>query len=124
MARIAERYKSRFWYLTYKGLEMIEDEYGNEVGTKTVYADAVPMRANVSAAAGAAQIEQFGNLQSYDKVILTDDTSCPIDETTVLFVDKEPEYSESGKPLYDYIVKRVARSKNIVSIAISKVNVS
>lgn len=124
MARIAERYKSQFWYLLYTGTEPVMDEYGNEVGTKPVYGTAVSMRANVSAAAGAAQIEQFGNLQSYDKVILTDETDCPIKETTVLFIDKEPEYAEDGTPLYDYIVKRVAKSKNIISIAVSKVSVS
>lgn len=124
MARIAERYKSQFWYLLLSGTEPVYDEYGNEVGTKPAYGEAVFMRANVSAAAGAAQIEQFGNLQSYDKVILTDDTSCPIDETTVLFIDKEPEYAEDGTPLYDYIVKRVAKSKNIISYTVSKVSVS
>ena len=48
---------------------------------------------------------------------------CPIAEDTVLFVDKNPEYKD-GKPLYDYIVKRVAKSLNSISIAISKVNVS
>lgn len=124
MARIAEQYKSTFWYLLYDGNEPVCDEYGNEVGTKTSYRAAVAMRANVSAAAGAAQVEQFGNLQSYDRVILTDDLSCPIDETTVLFVDKEPEYDADGRPLYDYIVKRVARSKNLISYAVSKVSVS
>lgn len=124
MARIAERYKSTFWYLLYGGTESILDEYGNEIGAKKVYHDAVPMRANVSAATGAAQVEQFGNLQGYDKVILTDDIGCPIEETTVLFVDKEPEYDADGNPMYDYIVRRVAKSKNIISIAIGKVNVS
>lgn len=54
------------------------------------------MRANVSAAAGSAQVEQFGNFAGYDKVILTDDTTCPIDENTVLFIDKEPEYDDGG----------------------------
>ena len=49
--------------------------------------------------------------------------SCPISEDTVLFVDKEPEY-DGEKPLYDYVVKRVAKSLNSISIAISKVNVS
>lgn len=125
MARIAERYKSQFWYLLYSGNEPTKDEFGNETGEgKPTYKEAVSMRANISAAAGAAQIEQFGNLQSYDKVILTDETDCPIEETTVLFIDKEPEYAEDGTPLYDYIVKRVAKSKNIISIAVSKVSVS
>lgn len=81
------------------------------------------MLANISPASGAAQVEQFGQFVSYDKVIVTDDMSCPISEDTVLFVDKEPEY-DGKKPLYDYVVKRVAKSLNSISIAISKVNVS
>lgn len=81
-------------------------------------------RDNVSAATGSAQVEQFGNFISYDKVIVTDNLSCPIDENTVLFVDKEPEYDADGNPLYDYIVRRVAKSLNSISYAISKVTVS
>jgi len=57
-------------------------------------------------------------------VIVTDDLTCPIDENSVLFVDKLPEYSEDGTPLYDYVVKRVAKSLNAIAYAIQKVNVS
>ena len=69
-------------------------------------------------------MEQFGNFVSYDKVIITDDLKCPIDENTVLFLDKKPEYRENGTPLYDYIVKRVAKSRNFISYAVQKVSVS
>lgn len=124
MARIAERYKSRFWFLLYGESEPVLDEYGNETGTRVTYQPPVEMRANVSAAAGAAQVEQFGSLAGYDKVILTDETDCPIDENTVLFLDKCPEYDADGDPLYDYRVKRVAKSKNLISYAVSKVSVS
>lgn len=89
-----------------------------------VYQTPIAARANISAATGSAQVEQFGNYAGYDKVIVTDDMSCPIDENTVLFIDKEPDYDEDGTPLYDYIVKRVARSLNSVSYAVSKVSVS
>lgn len=123
MAKIAERYKSAFWYQKVLRVEAVKDEDGNETGTKTVYAPPVRMRANISPAAGAAQVEQFGNLPSYDRVILTDDLRCTIDETTVLFIDKEPEY-DGERPLYDYIVRRVAKSKNLISIAVSRVTVS
>lgn len=122
--RIMEKFKSPFWYLLFDHTEPVYDEYGNETGSVAVYKEAIPMRANVSAAAGNAQVEQFGSLSGYDKVILTDETDCPIDETSVLFVDKEPEYSEDGRPLYDYVVKRVAKSKNFISYAVSKVSVS
>lgn len=122
--RILERYKSTFWYLLYNHLEPVLDEDGNEVGAKAVYSGAVEMRANVSPAAGAAQVEQFGSFSDYDKVILTDETDCPIDENSVLFIDKEPAYNDDGTPLYDYRVRRVAKSKNFISYAVSKVSVS
>lgn len=122
--KILERNKSLFWYLLYKGTEVITDEYGNETGETTVlYENAIPMKANISAATGNAQVEQFGSFTGYDKVIVTDDTSCPIDENTVLFLDKAPEY-DGSTPLYDYIVKRVAKSLNSISYAVSKVSVS
>lgn len=123
--KLMERNKVPFWYCLFDRKEPILDEDGNDTGDQKVfYAGAVPIRANVSSATGTAQIEQFGNLDHYDKVIVTEDMSCPIDETTVLFVDKEPEYDAEGQPLYDYIVRRVARSLNVVAYAIRKVSVS
>lgn len=124
--RAMERNKQELYYLLYDRTDPVKDEYGNETGEgKVAYKDAVLFRANVSAATGSSQVEQFGNLAGYDKVIVTDDMSCPIDENTVLFLDKEPEYStDDGRPLYDYMVKRVAKSLNSVSIAVTKVSVS
>lgn len=123
--RIMERNKSSYWYLLYDRKEPVKDKDGNETGdTRVVYREAVKRRDNVSAATGSAQVEQFGTFISYDKVIVTDDLSCPIDENTVLFIDKEPEYDENGNPQYDYIVKRVAKSLNSISYAVSKVTVS
>lgn len=124
--KIMERNKRPLWYLLYDRKTPAVDAEGNETGEEIiVYKPAVALRANVSPASGSSQIEQFGNLAGYDKVIVTDDMSCPIDENTVLFVDKEPEYREAdGKPLYDYIVKRVAKSLNIIAYAVTKVSVS
>ena len=59
------------------------------------------MLANISQATGQSNTEQFGNLENYDKVIVTDDLNCPIDENSVLFIDKEPEYSMDGDPMFD-----------------------
>ena len=129
-----------------ENVNYIIDTYGNEDGeTIPQYADAVRMVANISPATGQNQVEQFGNLDSYDKVIVTCDMSCPIDENTVLFIDKEPEYTEVRTndvtesqalygedeitervyriPKYNYIVKRVAKSLNSISIAVRKVEV-
>lgn len=117
--------KRKFFYCLYDGIERIEDEYGNDTGQKRVlYGEPIEMFANISAATGTTQVEQFGNFITYDKVIVTDIMDCPIDENTVLFVDKLPEYDTENNPLYDYTVKRIAKSINSISIAISKVSVS
>ena len=122
--KIMNRNKRPCWYLLYQGTELGKDAGGYETGEKSVkYAEPVKMEANISPAAGYAQIQQFGQFISYDKVIITDDMTCPIDENAVLFIDKKPEYKD-GRPLYDYVVKQIAKSLNLVSIAVSKVNVS
>lgn len=123
--KIMERNKTSFYYLLYLGKTEAVDSEGYETGEKIVtYSAPVAMKANVSAATGYAQTEQFGNFINYDKVIVTDDMSCPIDEHSVLFLDKEPEFDATGKPLYDYTVRRVAKSLNSISIAVSLVTVS
>ena len=146
--RDLKRNQTEFWYclLIPNTQEAIVDEYGNETGELIPsYKKAVSMRANISPATGQNQVEQFGNLDSYDKVIVTCDMSCPIDENSVLFIDKRPEYTEvqtheiiEGQalyaddeivektyelPKYNYIVKRVAKSLNGISIAVRKVDV-
>ena len=146
--RDLKRNQTEFWYclLIPNTQEAIVDENGNETGELIPsYEEAVSIKANVSPATGQNQVEQFGNLDSYDKVIVTCDMSCPIDENTVLFIDKLPEYTEvqtheivEGQalyaddeivektyelPKYNYIVKRVAKSLNGISIAVRKVDV-
>ena len=134
------RNKRPFYYCLYKGEIEILDEYGNLSGEKIVtYEDDVMEMANISTATGQSNTEQFGNLENYDKVIVIDDLDCPIDENSVLFIDKTPEYKDAEYneqtaititgatvkvPVYDYIVRRVAKSLNSISIAVSKVKVS
>lgn len=119
-----KRNETSFYYCLYDSESFIKDEYGNDTGNPVIsYKNPVEMRANISPATGYAQTEQFGNLDQYDKVIVTHDMSCPIDEQSVLFIDHEPELSKSGEWLYDYVVRRVAKSLNVISIAISKVTV-
>ena len=122
--RTLKRNQRKFYYCLYDNAEEIYDTYGNATGEYIpLYKAHEAMYANVSPASGYAQTEQFGNLDSYDKVIVTDWLNCPIDENSVLFIDKDPEYSVDGKPLFDYTVRRVAKSLNSVSIAVQKVNV-
>ncbi len=123
--KLLRRNLSTICYCLYKGREPILDEDGHETGeTRILYQRPKRLRCSVSPAAGSAQAYLFGNLTAYDKVLVTDDTACPIDENTVLFVDKRPAFSEDGVPLGDYRVRRTARSINYISYAISKVEVS
>lgn len=123
--RCMERNKRTFHYALFKEKAPYTDEDGNESGEfRTVYEAPVEMRANVSMATGNSNIEQFGNDLKYDKVIVTDDLTCPIDESSVLFVDSPPREDADGNLLFDYVVKKIARSLNSISIAISKVEVS
>ena len=108
--RCLHRNKRKFYYALFKEKFAIKDEYGNDSGEyKVVYESPIEMKANVSAATGEAQVEQFGNSLLYDKVIC---------------IDSPPAYDKDGNLIYDYIVKKVARSLNTVSFAVSKVEVS
>lgn len=119
------RNKQTVYYSLFDKKEEIKDENGLFTGAyKIVYKTPVKMAANVSAATGSAQAELFGANISYDKVIVIDDTMCPIDENTVLCVDSAPEYDSSGNLIFDYVVKRVAKSLNSISYAISRAVVS
>ena len=118
----------------------IVDEYGNCTGQYIVmYNTAVATEANISPATGQSNTEIFGNLENYDKVIVIDDVNCPIDENSVLFIEKAVSYTSVttynatavttttetvSVPVYDYIVKGVAKSLNSVSLAVKKVRVS
>jgi len=142
------RNDSDFWYCMYDPTVryIVVDENGNETGeVAPKYEEPIPFYANISAAIGQAQFEQFGSLGNYDKVIVTRDMTCPVNETAVLFIDKEPEYvtvtayeetngtsaaSDPQRtavtyllPKYDYIVKRVAKGLDSIAIAVSKVTV-
>lgn len=122
-----QRNKSRFFYALYDKKEPITDEYGNVTGEYDVtHGKPQEFFANISAAKGETQTRQFGENESYDKVIVMDNDAPPIDEFTILWIDTMPEFDESEEVIthHDYIVKKVARSLNSVSIAISKVNVS
>ena len=133
--RCMSRNKVKFFYSLYEGRESITDEYGNVTGEYDVkHGNPIKGYANISAAKGETQTRQFGESETYDKVIVMDNEAPQIDEYSVLWVDTEPKLNKDGSLTvdkdgkiitpHDYIVKKVAKSLNNVSIAISKVNVS
>lgn len=123
--RLLKRNCRTVYYCEYQSKTPIIGPDGYETGEYFVsYTDPTPIEVNVSPATGTAQMMMFGTLISYDKVIVTDDMSCPINESCVLFVDKLPEFDDYGQPMYDYVVKRVAKSINVISIALREAKVS
>ena len=124
--RCLVRNKRKFYYASYIGETEITDEYGNATGEYNLaYENPIQLLGNVSAAQGEIQSRQFGESESYDKVIVLDDNDTPIDEYAILWVDTLPHLNEDGSTdtPHDYVVRNVARGLNGVSIAISKVDV-
>lgn len=91
--------------------------------TKAGYSEPVQFRANVSAARGEANNDLFGIDLSYDKTIVTCDMDLPIDELSVLFVDRKPSYDDKGNLMNtaDYKVVKVAKSLNTALYAIKRI---
>jgi len=130
-----ERNKTKFFYSLYEGRTEITDEYGNATGQfEIVRGNPIEYMGNISAAKGETQTRQFGESETYDKVLVMDNEAPPIDEYTVLWIDTVPQLDETGAlevddsgeviTPYDYIVKKVAKSINSVALAISKVSVT
>ena len=125
--RCMARNKTKFYYASYIGETEVTDENGYSTGENEVsYSNPIEVFGNVSAAQGEMQSRQFGVSESYDKVIVLGDRDVPIDEHSLLWVDTLPHLNKDGSTdtSHDYIVKRIARSLNGVSIAISKVDVT
>lgn len=106
-----------------------EDEDSSILQTgewEPVYGPPTPLKGNISAAKGKTETNVFGTDLQYDKVIVLADPHTPIDEFSVLYIDRLPILDEQGETEtpFDYVVARVARSLNSVSIAVRKVNVS
>lgn len=120
------RNKRPFLYCLYEGSTTeIIDEYGNATGEFTIsYADPQEALGNISPATGESAVEMFGGLDNYDKVIVMDE-DVGINTDAVLFVGKEYEETDDGQPVYNYTVRRVAKSLNgFIAIAIQEVKVN
>ena len=121
------RNRVRFFYANHIDKEPVIDEYGNLTGEyKVQYSNPKESGGSISATKGEVATRQFGDDESYDRVIVMDDPKVPIEKSSILWIENMPVIYADGTTdtPHDYIVKQVARSLNSVSIAISKVNVS
>ena len=118
--RELERNKQLVHYAQFDKIESIYDQDGNDTGeVRPLYFAPVELRINVSPAVGESATRQFGDVVDYDRTLVTCDTSLPIDEQTVFWIDE----TDTSKP-FDYVVKKVAKSLNALQIAVKRVEVS
>ena len=121
-----ERNKQTFYYATYNGETELMDGNLHTFDYAPSYSAWTEFRANISPARGESSADVFGADVGYDRVIVTDDLSCPIDEHTVLAIDIAPNARETTAvlPIYDYVVTKKAKSLNFIQYAVKKVDVN
>lgn len=116
--RCLKRNEQDFWYSLYTETVNPDGEPYN------AYSEPVKASACISGATGFTAAAMFGTSEGYDKIIVIDDVDFPVDENSVLWVDKLPEYDLHDNPIaWDYIVKRVSKHLDSIGIAIKRVDV-
>lgn len=118
------RNKQTFHYATYSSSAMDYDSQGFMTFENTAtYSKWTKFRASVSPAKGESTAELFGSDIDYDKIIITDELDCPIDENSVLAIDMTVTEGDAVAT-YDYVVKKVAKSLNFIQYAVKKVKIN
>lgn len=114
-----KRNQKRCWYALCLGKQPVTDEWGNQTGEyKLTYSNPTELMANIGPASGESEMTTFGSNLQYDKTLVLSDTSVPIDENTVFWIENDTTES------YDYIVARVSRSLNVLSVALVRADAS
>lgn len=134
MAYAGERNKRTIYYANNMGEQPLKDSDGFYTGeTAVVWSNPAPLRMNVSEAksrmdrlGSTTYIDPYGLELGYNKVLATCDMNCPIEEDSVLWIDKMPVFNEDGTSdtPYDYILVQVKKSLNNILYAVKRVDVS
>lgn len=123
--RDLQRNQSLIYYKTLIGSEEIIDDDGNATGdSRLIYSDLKAMMISVSSNKGTTEADAFGTDLDYDKTLSTANTSCEIDEHSILWLDgADPTNAITPDP-YNFVVVKKAKSLNQVLYAIQKVDVN
>lgn len=143
--RTLNRNKKTLYYALYNGVTPFIDENGDRSGEYAAsYLPPVKARMNIAPARNDAESDPFGISEPYTHVMVTANTKCPIDESTVIWIGSVPEveaeegmygqlvdgqmvwHSADGAEVattdaYNYVVVRKAESINSITYAIRKV---
>lgn len=126
------RNKQTLYYALKTGLTNVNDSNGLYTGEQTpTYGTPVKVEMNISPATGRTVLEWMGIATNYNKVLVTDDMSCPITEDTILWIGVEPTTTTTVNGVsttvnnpHNFLVSRVAKSLNSIVYGVIEVNVS
>lgn len=131
--RTMTRNRQVFWEAKLLGAEMGQDADGNYVEETFTYSKPSVHNAPITASSGEAQTQLFGANEVYDKVITLNLGEDYLDIASVLWIDTPIVLDENGNlkknakgeviTPYNYVVVKVAKSLNFISVAIRKVDV-
>lgn len=111
--RDLKRDQIKIYYSLYEP-DTTVDKNGNKIGS---YTSPIELFISVSVEKGESINEVFGKNTDYDREMSTTNTKCPIDEYSRLWIG-----IDISKP-YNYIVTKVAKSRNQKRYAIKEVKV-
>ena len=128
-----KRNESTFWYAKYTGVDSDLVD-GIHTGENTPqYTEPIPVKANISYAGSASALStqgyvnpaEFGETWNYDRYIVIARTDVDIDETSIVWIEREPGVVNGAATVpHDYVVKRVGRSINSTRVVVRRVVVS
>lgn len=115
--RTLRRNKQTIHYAVYNGVTAVTDSNGLHTGEyEPSYGTVTEAKMYVSPATRKATLEMFGITGSFDKILITDDMSCPITETSIVWIDTLTTNANN------YVVVRVAKALNHITYAITQVD--
>ncbi|WP_124098355.1 hypothetical protein [Ruminococcus sp. Marseille-P6503] len=119
--RDLKRNQSVVYYRNYAGSsEEITDEYGNVTGSyKKKYGELKAVMMSVSGSKGSAECQTFGVALDYDRTLATSDTSCDINESSILWLDG----ADTSEP-HNYEVRGRSATINQIQLAVKRVDIS
>lgn len=97
-----------------------DDSYDTGENVYT-YDSPVAVVATVSPPDGRVARTAYGASDNYDRIVLIDDMSCPISDTSLLWLDEVPRTVDGQLTnKADYIVVRIAKALNHIKVVARK----
>ena len=130
--RQLSRERRTVWIAPYEGKVQRVDSHGRLTGVYDVsYGKPVSYSPTLSPCSGNVISDGFGLGEDYDRTMILDEVGLPIDEASVVWIDRVPELERDGSlklgddmlPAvpWDYVVGKVAESYSFTNIAVKKV---